>query len=447
MANYKTKPSDMKGYPPGIINIVGNEAAERFSFYGMKSILVIFMTTYMLDKSGNPAGLSDAKATEYFHNFTTAVYFLPILGAFISDMLWGKYKTILLLSIVYCMGHLALAMDETSTGLLIGLGLIAVGGGGIKPCVTAHVGDQFGYSNKHLMSKIFSLFYFSINLGAASAFLFIPILLKNHGPHIAFGIPGVLMCLATFVFWKGRNKFVHIPPGGKQFLKETFSPEGLKAIGKISIIFICIAPFWSLFDQTGSSWVLQAKKMELSIFGFECLPSQIQSANPIMVMLLIPLFSYAIYPFMGRFFKVTLLRKIALGMFLMVLAFSIPALIQREIDAGFSPSIGWQLLAYLVITASEVMVSISCLEFAYTQSPLKMKSVIMSCFLMSIALGNFFTARVNHYIEEPAIAEKLAGQNYYWFFCIVMLVSAIFFSIIAYFYKEKTYLQQKADAT
>ena len=118
----------------------------------------------------------------------SAVYFTPLLGAIVADAFFGKYKTIVSLSVVYCLGHLALALDETRLGLAVGLTLIAIGAGGIKPCVSAHVGDQFGKSNGHLLTKIFGWFYFSINLGAFASQIMTPILLDRFGPHI-FGVP------------------------------------------------------------------------------------------------------------------------------------------------------------------------------------------------------------------------------------------------------------------
>ena len=158
--NLLHKPLKTKLLPRGIPYIIANEAAERFSFYGMKAILAVFMAKHLVDASGNPDVMSTEEAAGYVHMFSSAVYFFPILGALIADALWGKYKTILLLSVVYCGGHLALALDETRMGLAIGLGLIAIGSGGIKPCVSAHVGDQFGKKNSGLLEKVFGWFYF-----------------------------------------------------------------------------------------------------------------------------------------------------------------------------------------------------------------------------------------------------------------------------------------------
>ena len=129
---YRTFPLKTAGLPPGISYIIGNEAAERFSFYGMKTILAIFMTSHLLNDVGAPDYMSEGQATVWVHVFVTAVYFTPLLGSFLADAFWGKYKTIICLSIVYCLGHLSLAFDETRTGLVIGLGLIAIGAGESK---------------------------------------------------------------------------------------------------------------------------------------------------------------------------------------------------------------------------------------------------------------------------------------------------------------------------
>ena len=266
----------------------------------MKGILVIFMTKYLMDASGNSDFMTEENAKVWYHNFTSAVYFFPLLGAIISDWFLGKYRTILYLSVVYCLGHLSLAfMDlhmpflEPRDYLMLGLILIAVGSGGIKPCVSAHVGDQFGKGNSHLLERIFGWFYFSINLGAFASTLLTPYLLahEDFGPAWAFGIPGVLMATATVLFWMGRNTFVHIPAGGRKFILEVFSKEGLGSLVKLFVIYAFVAMFWALFDQTGSAWVQQADKLDRNFLGFEWLPSQIQAINPIMILAFIPLFN------------------------------------------------------------------------------------------------------------------------------------------------------------
>lgn len=417
-----TAPVPSKDMPKGIPYIVTNEAAERFSFYGMKGILMIFMTKYLMDANGSADFMGDEEAKGYYHLFTSAVYFTPLLGAILADAFLGKYKTILGLSIVYCAGHLALALDETRLGLAIGLGLIALGSGGIKPCVSAHVGDQFGKTNAHLLEKVFGWFYFAINLGAFVSTLLTPWLLDIYGPHVAFGVPGILMGLATLFFWMGRNVFIHIPAGGVAFLKETFSKEGFLSISRLLGIYAFVAMFWALFDQTGSAWVLQAEKMDRTFMGQEWLSSQIQAVNPIMIMVFIPIFNGikflrwpGLYNLVGRVYTLTPLRKIAIGFFLTVPPFLISAWIEQQLGAGEFVNIAWQLLAYAILTAAEVMVSITCLEFSYTQAPKKMKSLVMAGFLVSVSLGNIFVSGVNFFIHEEGATFAPDAQGEYAF--------------------------------
>lgn len=443
MTKYRTAPVASLNLPAGISNIIANEAAERFSYYGMRAILVVFMTQYLVDFSGNPDTMGEDEAKAYFHLFVSAVYLTPLLGAILADGFLGKYRTIITLSLVYCLGHLALAVDDTRIGLLIGQGLIALGAGGIKPCVSAHVGDQFGRSNQHLLSPVFSWFYFAINFGAFSSMLITPWLLSRFGASVAFAVPGVLMLSATWVFWSGRHKFVHIPAGGIEFVREALSREGLGAIGKLSVIYLFVAMFWALFDQTGSSWVLQAQKMDREIFGYEVLPSQIQATNPLLIMLLVPLFNAYVYPALGRIIELSALRRIAIGMFVTCAAFGLSGWIQNRIDAGFAPNISWQILAYLLLTSAEVMVSVTCLEFSYTQAPRKMKSFIMAFFMVSIALGNLFTSAVNFFIQNEDGGSKLAGASYFWFFTGLMLITSMGFLFVIRRYREVVYVQEE----
>ena len=408
MNNYLTAPRASKKMPKGIPYIIGNEAAERFSFYGMKGILVVFMTKYLHLLTDNPniAAMNKAASIELYHNFTSWVYLTPILGALLADTLLGKYRTIISLSLVYCMGHLTLAFMGTGgltpeAWMMTGLALISLGSGGIKPCVSAHVGDQFGESNATWLTKVFGWFYISINVGAFISTILTPWLLEWYGPHLAFGIPGILMAIATYVFWLGRKKFIHIQPKGMGFIRETFSREGLRTMTKLAIIFSFVAVFWALFDQTGSSWVLQAEDLNRNWLGVHWLPSQIQAINPIMIVIMVPIFAFGIYPVLDKVFPLTPLRKVSIGLFVMVIGFAMVSVVQQWVDQGQQPSIGWQIFAYAILTSSEVMVSITCLEFAYTQAPRSMKSVIMALFLMSVSLGNFFTAGVNSFIQVP----------------------------------------------
>ena len=158
-------------------------------------------------------------------------------------------------------------------------------------------------------------------------------------------------------------------------------------------------------------------------------------------MVLIPVFSYVIYPLIEKIYPLTPLRKIGIGFFVTVIAFVLSAKIELLIMEGHHPNIVWQLLAFVVITSAEVMVSITCLEFSYTQAPRALKSVIMALFLLSVSFGNAFTSLVNYFIQNEDGSVALAGAAYYWFFAGVMLAASLAFIWVAQHYRGKTYLQ------
>ncbi|MDB6093245.1 MAG: TGF-beta receptor type extracellular region [Verrucomicrobia bacterium] len=443
---FLTVPLKTDKMPPGIPYIVGNEAAERFNFYGMRAVLFVFMTKYLVDGAGQPAPMTENEANQWYHLFLSANYFFPTIGAIVSDAFWGKYRTIFWLSLVYCLGSVVLALDHTRTGLTLGLTLIAIGAGGIKPCVSSHVGDQFGPKNQHLLARAFGWFYFSVNAGSSLSIYLIPLLLAKYGAGPAFGLPAVLMLVATLVFWSGRYKFAHIPPAGRTFFRDTFTPEGWRALGRLALIFMFMIAFWALWDQSGSEWTAQAEKMNLHFLGHDWLPSQIQVVNAVLTVTFIPVFQYFIYPFVDRFWKLTSLRKIGLGIFIIGLSFFISAWIESQLVAGVKLSIGWQLPAYALLTAGEVLASITALEFAYTQAPRPMKSIVQALYLLSVSLGNLFAGAMHWIIAKPDGTAKLTGAAYYNFYALFSIGASIIFVFFALRYRGKTYLQGEQTA-
>ncbi|MBI5771450.1 MAG: POT family MFS transporter [Verrucomicrobia bacterium] len=443
---YHTAPIKTDGMPPGIPYIVGNEGAERFNFYGMRAVLFVFMTKYLVDDAGHAAPMTENEANKWYHLFLSANYFFPTLGAIVSDAFWGKYRTIFWLSLVYCLGSVVLALDHTRFGLTAGLTLIAIGAGGIKPCVSSHVGDQFGPWNQHLLARAFGWFYFSVNAGSSVSMYIVPILLAKYGAGSAFGLPAVLMLVAAYVFWSGRYKFAHIPPKGRSFLRETFNRDGFAALGRLALIFMFMIVFWALWDQSGSEWVAQAEKMDLKVFGFTFFSSQIQVVNGLLTLAFIPLFQYAVYPAINRVWTFTPLRKIGLGIFTIGLSFLVSAWIETQLAAGVKLNVMWQMPAYVLLTAGEVMASITALEFAYTQAPTHLKALVQALYLLSISAGNLFAAGVHWFIAKPDGTTKLTGSAYYTFYAVISIAAAVIFVFFALRYREKTYLQGEAAA-
>ena len=449
--------------PPQIPFIIGNEACERFSFYGMRNILTVFLIDWLLKDRLASQPDREAAAKAVFHLFVFGVYFTPLLGGFLADRFLGKYRTVLYISLLYCAGHACLAaFSDNPTGFYAGLALIALGAGGIKPCVSALVGDQFTEENKHLVNKVFAVFYWSINLGSFFASMLIPKTLRLWGPSVAFGIPGILMGIATLVFFLGRSQYVKVPPtgpnphsflavirsawrnrtrGGK-FLDRARADhpeeavEGVKAVFRVLSVFAFVPFFWMLFDQKASTWVVQARSMDLRVGSWTFEPSQMQLVNPALVMLLIPFTAGVVYPLFKRLgWELTPLRRMPLGIALGATAFVIAGVLNLPVAAGERISILWQIIPYVVLTVGEILVSVTGLEFAYTQAPRTMKSVIQSFWNLAVAAANL----------AVALASALAffsGTALFFYYAAFAYLAAIGLALVARRYKVVDWYQR-----
>ncbi|MEC5162715.1 POT family proton-dependent oligopeptide transporter [Janthinobacterium sp. CG_S6] len=472
MSQLETK-DGMGPMPRQIPYIIVNEICERFSFYGMRNVLTPFLISTLL--MFMPLADRAGEAKHVFHTFVIGVYFFPLLGGWLADRYFGKYNTVFWLSLVYCAGHACLAYFEANiNGFYFGLFLVALGSGGIKPLVSSFVGDQFDRGNKGKAKLVYDMFYWSINFGSFGASLLIPILLRDYGPALAFGVPGVLMFIATMVFWLGKKKYVHVAPA--QADPDSFTKvartallaakpgqarpglsvarlgmagaivclcmtpkwgfviaacsalvlllacggvgtamqierargahpdhavEGVRAVLRILIVFALVTPFFSLFDQKASTWVVQATAMDKPSWF---LPAQMQALNPLLVMLLIPFNNLLLYPLVARMgFNVTPLRRMTAGIGFSALSWVVIGAIQMKMDGGEHMSIVWQILPYMLLTMGEVLVSATGLEFAYSQAPASMKGTIMSLWFLSTTVGNLWVLIVNAGVKNDAV--------------------------------------------
>ena len=500
--------------PRQIPYIIGNEACERFSFYGMRNILVQFLITSTLLQHIMAGPERELAAKDLMHTFMIGVYFFPLLGGYLADRFFGKYNTILWFSLVYCAGHACLALFEHNRmGFFTGLGLIALGAGGIKPLVASFMGDQFTQANKHLAKIVFDAFYWIINFGSLFASLLMPLFLKNYGPAVAFGIPGVLMFIATFVFWLGRRQYVMVPPatikdphsfsrvvrtallaqragegrlglwvalgglalavaafalvpklgfviafclalvallagvGGGAYLQldrargvhPDMAVEGVRSVLRVLVSFALTTPFFSLFDQKASTWVIQGNAMTKPDWFVS---SQMQALNPALVMILIPFNNLVLYPALRRMgWEPTALRRMTAGIAFSGLAWIVIGGIQVVMDGGDPMSIVWQVLPYALLTFGEVLVSATGLEFAYSQAPPPMKGVVMSFWNLTTTIGNLWVLLANAAVRNDAVTSNIATTGLsvtafqMFFFAAFALLAALAFGLYARRYK------------
>ena len=506
--------SDKAPVPKQIRYIIGNEGCERFSFYGMRNILTVFLVSSLLLYLPESERAHGAK--NVFHTFVIGVYFFPLLGGWLADRFFGKYNTIFWLSLVYCLGQACLAMFVTNrTGFYIGLGLIALGSGGIKPCVAAFVGDQFDQSNKHRARAVFEAFYWIINFGSFFASLLMPLFLRHLGAAVAFGVPGALMFVSTAILWAGRKKYVMIPPTppdphsflrvsrdaiaaglhgqllatiavisaiGSFALTPKFGfviaaclalvgliafgglgvwlqldcvrdkhPEdaidGVRSVLRVLVLFALVTPFWSLFDQKASTWVLQANAMSKPSW-FQ--PAQMQALNPALVMLLIPLNNLLLYPALKRFgYELTALRRMTAGIAFAGLSWIVVGAMQLVLDYGNAFTITWQVLPYVLLTLGEVLVATTGLEFAYSQAPLSMKGAIMAFWNLSVTIGNLWVLVANAGVQNSAVTKFIASTGFgatafqMFFFALFAFAAALAFGLVARTYPLVDHYRQQ----
>lgn len=551
-------PASAGRWPPQIKFIVGNEACERFSYYGITGILAGYITDAV---TAGGLGMEKDSATAIIHFFKFGNYFMPLFGAWLSDKLIGRYHTILWVSLVYCLGNGVLACSGFAPDahmrivcLAAGLGLIAFGSGGIKPCVSAFMGDQFKPEQSHLLQKAYGAFYWSINFGSFFSFLVVPWVQSKWSYAAAFGVPGVLMALATLIFWSGTRYYTRKPTNretkhagfftvfwsafrasrstpwmallnifttialpvlimalmiwvffardggtftqtlgwislslvgiwyllviGLSVLRKTGLPESFlqqasafhnekeitaaRSLSPILFIFAFVPVFWTLFDQTNSTWVMQGMQMDaynLPKFWFPTFDGisqwlhhsasspfqqitlsigaeQMQSANPAIVMVLVPLFTLLIYPRIGKF--ASPLKRMSYGMFIAAGSYLVVAALQKQIESGAHFCVLWQAVPYFILTTAEVLFSTTGLEFAFREAAPEMKSAVMSFWLLTVSMGNLIVTTITKLFASGGAHEEASVSTHRFLqYAGLTFVVAILFTIVAAFYEYR----------
>lgn len=358
-------------YPKSVAYIISNEFCERFNYYGLRTILVLYLTSKLQ--------YDNDTSTVLFHIFTMMVYLCPLVGAVVADSWLGKFRTILYLSIVYAIGGVIVSLGAVPIVKLprehvtiVGLVLIAIGTGGIKPCVSAFGGDQFKLPEQtKQLATFFSLFYFAINAGSVISTSLTPILREDvhcFGDKdcfsLAFGVPALLMLISVVIFVAGKRLYAMKPPAGNMIFGvaqcivkavggwrrnrklerrdhwlDYAEPavgrklvEETKTLLKILVLFLPFPIFWALFDQQGSRWTFQATRMDGEIFGFTVKPDQMQVINPFLILGFIPLFDYVLYPILDTCGIRRPLQKLTLGGLLAATAFLLSAFVELKLE-------------------------------------------------------------------------------------------------------------------
>ncbi|GAB0094458.1 peptide transporter family 1-like [Sergentomyia squamirostris] len=493
----------------GVIFILLSKFGECFSFFGMKTILVLYIR--------NKLNYSDDVSTKCVHIFLSFVYFFPLIGAIIADSWLGKFKTIFFLSIVHAFGGVIISFGAIPTLNLpqeeitiFGMLLIMVGGG-MRSCMASFGGDQFKVPKEATaLVTFFSDFYFIINAGAFLSNLVTPTLRKNvhcFGQEdcypLAFGVSAILMVVSIVIFSLGRSFYTVAKPTGnmvvlvskcisnafvtkfkdrrtvaRSYWLEYAEPKygrtlvrDVKILLQILVLYLPLPFFWALFHQKSSRWTFQATRMNGTIGSINIKPDQMQVINPLLILAFIPLFNYIIYPVLSKIGIKRPLQKLTIGGILAAVAFMISGCIELKLESldPVAPKVGqaeltnlcsqnfteyhetpgnsvhmlWQVPQYVIMTAGEVMFSVTAhffpcgLEFSYSQAPVSMKSVLQACWLLTIAVGNAIVVFLTSlkFFESQAIE--------FFFSAVLMIIDMGIFIFLAMHYKYVKYSEDK----
>ena len=382
-----------QGHPVAFRYFFWGEFAERSSYYGMRAILPLYLTTAL--------HLSDATAGTAYSWFKMACYALPLLGGYLADRYFGKYRTIVAFSIPYVLGHFILGIEST-VAALIALMLLAGGSGVIKPNISTLMGetyDQQRPGQTQLRSAAFMWFYFAINVGALISTLSLPWLRDHYGYATAFQFPAWLMVVSLGVFASGKRHYatenmVYQAPTPEQRI------ERRATVRRLLGIFALIVLFFVPYEHNDSIWVFFARDyidLRIPLTDSFVAPDQLQFLNPLCVMIFAPLFAW-LFPKLDPEARIFTARaKILIGFAIGTASSLVMTIAGFLANTETKISILWLVVAYVLLTIAEVLVYGTGLDLAYSAAPASMKGFVTGCFLLTSTIANFFNGFWVHF--------------------------------------------------
>lgn len=375
------------GHPIAFWFFFWGEFAERCSYYGMRAILPLYLTTRLM--------MPDSQASEWYYTFKMACYFLPLLGGFLADRYLGKYWTIVGFSVPYVIGQLLIGR-ENETAVIIALSLCAMGSGVIKPNISALLGltyDQKRPGNEPLRAGAFLWFYFAINFGSLLSLLGLPIVRNMYGYQVAFLVPAAFMSAALMVFALGKKHYAKESVGPAPPMTPAEKTEQWRTLARLFGVFGLMVFFWVVYEHNDVQWVFFAREhINLQLpdwLGGEVLEAdQFQFINALCVLLLIVFFQWFwkwVDPTGTRFPQTS---KILFGFLFTASAPALLAVAALGTTDGAKVSMLWIVGAYILLTIGEVLVYGTMLDLSYSYAPARMKGLITACFLVTNTIGN-----------------------------------------------------------
>ena len=389
-----TKDNELFGHPKGLFVLFFTEMWERFSYYGMRAILVLYLVTQTTD--ANPGlGWTTAEALALYGWYTMLVYVASIPGGWIADRLIGQKKSVLIGGLTLCVGHGILAVEEM-WAFYSGLGLIIAGVGLLKPNISTMVGGLYKAGDTR-RDRGFTIFYIGINIGAFLSSLIVGYIGEVHGWHYGFGLAGIGMLLGQVVYMAGQKHLIEVG----NLLKDTANLEDkakydqpLTHIEKdrikvLLLSFLIVIVFWGAFEQAGGLMnIYTLEKTNRVIAGMTIPASVFQSLNAAFIILLGTTVAGYWVKRSSKNKEASSLFKMAVGTMIMGLGFLFMTGAAAQFEANGSSAMYWLVFAYLFHTIGELCASPVALSFITKLAPVKYGSIMMGTYFAMTGFGN-----------------------------------------------------------
>jgi len=402
------------GHPAGLYVLFFVELWERFSYYGMRAILTLFLAASAV--GANPGkGWSNEETLAFYGTYTMLVYVMSIPGGILADKFLGAKKAVMVGGLLLCLGHGVLAVDA-DWAFYTGLGLIIAGVGALKPNISTMVGGLYGAKDDR-RDKGFYIFYIGINLGAFFGALAVGAVAKYYGWHAGFGLAGIGMFIGQIVYMWGL-KYLE---GTGEFIGKADSPDKeayKKPLTKVEkdrmlvmfLSFLIIIVFWGAFEQAGGLMSLYTEQKTNRVFmGFEVPAAWFQSVNAFFIITLGTAVGGFWYKWKNKGRESSSLFKMAIGLIIMGLGFLFMTMASMQYDAVGESAMIWLVLAYLLHTIGELCASPVALSFITKLAPVKYASFMMGAYFAATGFGNKLAGIVGEYSQKAGELEIFTG--------------------------------------
>ncbi|AUC14101.1 MFS transporter [Tenacibaculum sp. SZ-18] len=431
MKDSSIKEKEIFGHPIGLYVLFFTELWERFSYYGMRALLVLFLTATVT--SDNPGwGWSESEAISLYKWYTTLVYLAAIPGGILADKIFGQKRMVMIGGLLLCIGHGILAINA-AWAFYTGLGFIIAGVGGLKPNISTMVGGLYKKGDDR-RDKGFYIFYIGINLGAFLAGIIIGQLGEKVNWHYGFGLAGIGMLIGQIIYIWGQK---HLKTTGNFIGAKEASQEEKEAMKRpltrvekdrvlvMVLSFLIVIVFWGAFEQAGGLMNLYAKsKTDRMFFGWEVPASYFQSVNSFFIFTLGILIANFWLKWGRKGKESSSLFKMAVGVIIMGLGFVFMSFASSEYESTGSSGMYWLILAYLFHTVGELCTSPVSLSFITKLAPVKYASLMMGAYFAATGMGNFVAGTIGEQIKNFSELQLFTGITV---FCVIfgLLILAI----------------------